>query len=89
VAARAAAAARSRVAPVSSWSASPPAAALEHTGGGTVVETEAGDDGAAYGVEIRLEDGRVVEVNLDQDFNVIGDEADDDGANDQDGSGDE
>lgn len=65
------------------------AAALEHTGGGTVVETEAGDDGAAYGVEIRLEDGRVVEVNLDQDFNVIGDEADDDGAKDQDGSGDE
>ena len=65
------------------------AAALEHTGGGTIVETEAGDDGAAYGVEIRLEDGRVVEVNLDQDFNVIGDEADDDGANDQDGSGDE
>lgn len=60
------------------------AAALEHTGGGTVIETEAGDDGAAYGVEIRLEDGRVVEVNLDQDFNVIGDEADDDGANDQD-----
>ena len=59
------------------------AAALEHTGGGTVIETEAGDDGAAYGVEIRLE------VNLDQDFNVIGDEADDDGANDQDGPDDD
>ena len=58
-------------------------AALEHTGGGTVVETEVGDDGAAYGVEVQLEDGRVVEVNLDQDLNVIGDEADDDGANDQ------
>lgn len=65
------------------------AAALEHTGGGTVVETEAGDDGAAYGVEIRLEDGRVVEVSLDRDFNVIGDETDDDGANDEDGSGDD
>ncbi|HJS26617.1 MAG TPA: hypothetical protein VJ913_05765 [Actinomycetota bacterium] len=65
------------------------AAALEHTGGGTVVETEAGDDGAAYGVEIRLEDGRVVEVNLDRDFNVVGDEADDDGANDQDGPDDD
>ena len=37
------------------------AAALEYTGGGTVIESEAGDDGAAYGVEIRLEDGRVVE----------------------------
>jgi uncharacterized membrane protein YkoI len=53
-------------------------AALEHTGGGTVVETEVGDDGAAYGVEIRREDGSQVEVNLDEDFNVIGQEADDD-----------
>jgi hypothetical protein len=60
-------------------------AALAHTGGGTVVETEAGDDGAAYGVEVRLEDGRVVEVSLDENFRVIGDEADDDGSNDQDG----
>ena len=53
-------------------------AALEHTGGGQVLETEAGDDGAAYGVEIRLDDGRTVEVNLDEDFNVIGQEDDDD-----------
>jgi uncharacterized membrane protein YkoI len=53
-------------------------AALEHTGGGTVQETEVGDDGAAYGVEIRLDDGRQVEVNLDEDFNVIGQEEDDD-----------
>ncbi|MGH3117633.1 MAG: PepSY domain-containing protein, partial [Gaiellales bacterium] len=60
------------------------AAALEHTGGGTVVETEGGDDGAAYGVEIRLDDGSQVEVNLDGNFHVIGQEADDDGRNDQD-----
>jgi hypothetical protein len=53
-------------------------AALDHTGGGTVLETESGDDGAAYGVEIRLESGRQVEVNLDEDFNVIGQEVDDD-----------
>jgi uncharacterized membrane protein YkoI len=53
-------------------------AALDHTGGGTVLESEAGDDGAAYGVEIRLEDGSQVEVELDEDFNVIGQEADDD-----------
>jgi hypothetical protein len=59
------------------------AAAIEHTGGGTVVETEVGDGGAAYGVEVRLDDGRVVEVNLDQDFDVIGQEADDDGAGDE------
>jgi hypothetical protein len=58
-------------------------AALEHTGGGTVIETEAGDDGAAYGVEIRLEDGSVVEVSLDENFNVIGEEADDDGGTDR------
>ena len=64
-------------------------AALEHAGGGTVIETEVGDDGAAYGVEIRRDDGSVVEVNLDQNFNVIGDEADDDGPNDQDGPADD
>ena len=64
-------------------------AALEHTGGGTVTETEVGDDGAAYGVEIRLDDGRQVEVNLDENFNVIGQENDDDGPNDQDGANDD
>jgi hypothetical protein len=62
-------------------------AALEHTGGGTVIETEAGDDGAAFGVEIRLDDGRVVEVALDANFDVIGDEADDDGATEQEDEG--
>lgn len=55
------------------------AAALDHTGGGTVTETEVGDDGAAYGVEIQLDDGSQVEVNLDREFNVIGSAADDDG----------
>jgi hypothetical protein len=64
------------------------AAALEHTGGGTVIETEVGDDGAAYGVEIRLDDGRTVEVSLDSSFEVIGEEDDDDGPNDADGPGD-
>jgi uncharacterized membrane protein YkoI len=65
------------------------AAALKHTGGGTVIETEVGDDGAAYGVEIRLEDGSVVEVSLDENFTVIGDEADDDGAPEHDGRADD
>jgi uncharacterized membrane protein YkoI len=60
------------------------AAALAHTGGGTVTETELGDDGAAYGVEVRLDDGSEVEVNLDEDFRVIGEEADDDGEADED-----
>jgi hypothetical protein len=58
------------------------AAALQHTGGGTVIQTEAGDDGAAYGVEIRLEEGRVVEIGLDANFQVIGRESDDDGSAD-------
>lgn len=65
------------------------AVALESTGGGTVTETEAGDDGAAYGVEVRLDDGRVVEVRLDANFHVLGHEADDDGSDDQDGSTDD
>ena len=64
-------------------------AALESTGGGTVTETEAGDDGAAYGVEVRLSDGRVVEVRLDANFQVFGHEADDDGSEEQDGSSDD
>ena len=53
-------------------------AALEHVGQGSVIETEMGDDGAAYGVEIRLDDGSVVEVELDEDFDVTGTEQDDD-----------
>jgi hypothetical protein len=65
------------------------AAALDYTGGGTVTETEVGDDGAAYGVEIRLEDGTNVEVNLDENFKVIGQAADDDGANEEDEAGED
>jgi len=65
------------------------AAALEHTGGGTVIEIEVGDDGAAYGVEIRLADGSVVEVSLDQNFEVVGQEGDEDGPNEQDGPTDD
>jgi len=65
------------------------AAALAHTGGGTVVETEVGDDGAAYGVEVRLGDGQTVEVSLDEGFNVIGSEGDDEGAPDEAGANDE
>jgi hypothetical protein len=65
------------------------AAALEHTGGGTVIETEVGDGGAAYGVEIRLDDGSVVEVGLDENFQVIGQESDEDGANEQEGQDDD
>ena len=57
-------------------------AALAHTGGGTVTETEVGDDGAAYGVEVRLADGSQVEVSLDSGCIVISQEADEDGPDD-------
>jgi uncharacterized membrane protein YkoI len=56
------------------------AAALARTGGGQVLETEAGDDGAAYAVEVRRPDGSVVEVQLDAGYAVTGAVADDDGA---------
>jgi uncharacterized membrane protein YkoI len=46
-----------------------------------VIDTEAGDDGSAYGVEVRLPDGSVVEVTLDARFNVMGQQPDDDGSN--------
>ena len=59
-------------------------AALSHTGGGTVTETEVGDDGAAYEVEIRLADGSEVEVNFDENCQVTGQESDDDDGPDDD-----
>ncbi len=66
------------------------AAALAEHPDGTVTETEVGDDGAAYGVEIRLADGSEIEVHLNKNCQVTGQEADDDdGPNDQDGSDDD
>ena len=56
------------------------AAALEHTGGGRVTETEAGDEEGAYEVEVTEAGGKQVDVHLDRAFHVIGDVADvDDG----------
>jgi len=49
-------------------------AALAHTGGGTVTETEQGDEESFYEVEVTLADGSQVDVQLDQNFNVVGDE---------------
>ena len=64
------------------------AAAVAHIGGGAVTETELGDDGAAYGVELRKPDGTQVEVNLDQNYGVTSTEADDDGPDDDGPDGD-
>jgi uncharacterized membrane protein YkoI len=52
------------------------AAALDHTGGGTVTGTEVGDEESYYEVEVTLEDGSQVDVQLDESFAVVGDEAD-------------
>jgi hypothetical protein len=60
-------------------------AALAHTGEGRVTETEAGDEDSYYEVEVTLDDGSQVDVQLDRDFNVVGDEADDDTTEDNDG----
>jgi ferric-dicitrate binding protein FerR (iron transport regulator) len=62
------------------------AAALAHTGGGEVIETEVGDGST---VEVRLDDGSTVEVSLDSNFNVTGQEADDDGSVENTGPGDD
>jgi uncharacterized membrane protein YkoI len=59
-------------------------AALEHTGEGRVTETEVGDEESLYEVEVTLDDGTQVDVQLDEEFNVVGDEADDDRSEDED-----
>ena len=58
------------------------AAALEHTGEGRVTETEVGDEESYYEVEVTLEDGSQVDVQLDKQFNVVGDESDNDSSED-------
>jgi uncharacterized membrane protein YkoI len=53
------------------------AAALAHTGGGRVTDTEVGDEESYYEVEVTLDDGSQVDVQLDENFNVVGDENED------------
>jgi hypothetical protein len=52
------------------------AAALKATGGGTVSETEVGDEESYYEVEVTQADGSQADVQLDRDFNVVGQSAD-------------
>ncbi|MFQ5556047.1 MAG: hypothetical protein ACE5GB_00810 [Acidimicrobiales bacterium] len=57
------------------------AVALAHTAGGRVTETEIGDEDSFYEVEVTLDDGSQVDVQLDEDFEVVGSVADlDDGS---------
>jgi uncharacterized membrane protein YkoI len=55
------------------------AAALDHTGGGRVTETEVGDEEGYYEVEVTKDDGSQVDVHLDRGFNVLGAAGDQDG----------
>ena len=50
-------------------------AALAETGGGKVTGTEVGDEESMYEVEVTLEDGSQVDVQLDENFDVVGSEA--------------
>ena len=58
------------------------AAALAHTGQGRVTDTEIGDEDSYYEVEVTLDDGSQVDVQLDQSFEVVGSEGDDEEADD-------
>lgn len=60
------------------------AAALAHTGEGRISDTEVGDEESYYEVEVTLEDGSQIDVQLDEDFAVVSDEADDDNTEDDD-----
>src|SRR5687767_12050135 len=64
------------------------AAALEHTGGGRVTETEVGDEESYYEVEVTRDDGSQVDVQLDRGFDVVSHGADSDGPEDE-GAGDD
>ncbi|KQO84530.1 hypothetical protein ASF17_03325 [Frigoribacterium sp. Leaf263] len=48
------------------------AAAIEEAGGGVVTDADRSDDaGVAYEVDVRLDDGTEVDVDLDADFGVV------------------
>jgi hypothetical protein len=53
------------------------AAALDHTGGGRVTDTEVGDEESYYEVEVTRDDGSQVDVQLDRGFQVVGSDGDD------------
>jgi uncharacterized membrane protein YkoI len=62
-------------------------AALDHTGEGRVTGTEVGDEESYYEVEVTLDDGSQVDVQLDEGFHVVGSE--NDGRGEDEGAGDD
>ena len=67
-----------REAPISgSALAQAEAVALAHTGEGLVSDTEVGDEESLYEVEVTRDGGGEVDVQLDGDFKVVGQESED------------
>ena len=62
-------------------------AALDETGGGTVTGTEVDDEESKYEVEVTLDDGTQVDVQLGGDFQVVGTESE--GSDDESGGNDD
>jgi uncharacterized membrane protein YkoI len=60
-------------------------AALAETGGGEVVDSEVEDEEGGYEVEVNLDDGRQMEVQLDADYAVVSTDENEEG---DDGDGD-
>ena len=54
-------------------------AALAETGGGEVVDSEVEDEENGYEVEVNLDDGRQIEVQLDADFAVVSSDENEEG----------
>jgi hypothetical protein len=65
--------------------ASAAALALDETRGGEVVDSEVEDEENGYEVEVNLADGRQIEVQLDENFAVVGTSENEEG---DDGDGD-
>jgi uncharacterized membrane protein YkoI len=57
-------------------------AALAHTGGGRVTGSEVGDEESYYEIEVTLDNGDQVDVQLDESFAVVGSENDGSGDGD-------
>jgi hypothetical protein len=57
-------------------------AALEATGGGSVTDTEVGDEESFYEVEVTRAGGSQTDVQLDRQFNVVGESADEESPDD-------
>lgn len=61
------------------------AAALDHTGGGRVTDSEVADEDGYYEVEVTREDGSQVDVHLTRNFDLLDTKADGDGDGESEG----